>query len=110
MRFEPMFDDKESAILLAMYEEANGYHDSYSLTWKLNPTVRNRTPPAAVAFSEIRGATEQLVAPKGEQAAIRQRKKVEETNGCFDRNLSSYTVYTTTYLLRSAREVLRIAI
>jgi hypothetical protein len=102
MRFAPVFDDKESAILLAMYEEANGYYDSYTLTWKLNPTVKNGTPPAAVAFAETRDATERLVVrglvrgerlkgadgvyfkdlkltPKGEQAAIQQRKTVEET-------------------------------
>jgi hypothetical protein len=102
MRPAPVFDDKESAILLAMYEEANGYYDSYTLTWKLNPSVKNGTPPAAVAFSETRDATERLVerglvrgerlkgadgvyfkdlklTPRGEQAAIRHRKDVEET-------------------------------
>jgi len=36
-KFQPVFDDTESAILLAMYQEANGYYDSYSITLKLNP-------------------------------------------------------------------------
>jgi hypothetical protein len=61
MRLDPVFDDKESAILLAMYDEANGYYDSYSLTWKLNPTVQNGTPPAGAAFAGTRDATERLI-------------------------------------------------
>jgi len=39
MRFRPVFDDKESAVLLALYEVANGTYTSYTLAWKLNPTV-----------------------------------------------------------------------
>lgn len=101
MRFRPTFDDKESAILLAMYEEANGYYDSYTLTWKLNPTVNNGTPEAEKAFKGTRDATERLIergfvrgerlkgadgvyfkelklTPKGEQTAISHRKEVED--------------------------------
>src|ERR1700675_3676148 len=101
MRFPPVFDRKESAILFAMYEEANGYYDSYTLAWKLNTTVKVSTPAAAEAFSETRKATERLIGrgfvrgerlkgadgvsfkarkltPKGEQTAIQQRTKDEE--------------------------------
>ena len=38
-KFAPVFNSTESAILLAMYEEANGHYDSYTLAWKLNPIV-----------------------------------------------------------------------
>jgi hypothetical protein len=37
MKFAPTFDGTESAILLAMYEEANGFYDSYTIAWKVNP-------------------------------------------------------------------------
>jgi hypothetical protein len=101
MRFPPVFDDKESAILLAMYEEANGYYDSYTLGWKLNPEVKVSTPEAEAAFKGTRDATERLIergfvrgerlkgadgvyfkqlklTPKGEQTAISHRKEVED--------------------------------
>jgi hypothetical protein len=102
MRFRPVFDDKESAVLLALYEVANGTYTSYTLAWKLNPRVQVGTPPAAVAFAETRDATERLIAralvrgkrstgadgiyfdklkltAKGEQTAIQHRKDLEET-------------------------------
>ena len=100
-KFRPVFDDKESAILLAMYEEANGYYESYALAWKLNPEVKVSTPEAEAAFKETRDATERLIergfvrgerlkgadgvyfkelklTPKGEQTAISHRKEVED--------------------------------
>jgi len=61
MRFPPVFDEKERAILFAMYEEANGYYDSYTLAWKLNPAVKLSTPEAETAFTETRDATERLI-------------------------------------------------
>lgn len=96
-KFPPVFDDIESAILLAMYQEANGYYDSYTLAWKLNPSAR---PEAERAFKGTRDATERLVergfvrgerlkgadgvyfkelklTPKGEQTAISHKKQVE---------------------------------
>jgi hypothetical protein len=62
MRVPPVSDDKETAILFAMYDVPSGTCDSYSLTWKLNPTVENGTPHAGVAFAETRDATERLIA------------------------------------------------
>ena len=62
MRVPPVFDDKETAILFAMYDVPSGTCDSYSLTWKLNPTVENGTPHAGVALAETRDATERLIA------------------------------------------------
>ena len=99
-KFPPVFDDIESAILLAMYQEANGYYDSYTLAWKLNPSVNVSTPEAEKAFKGTRDATERLVergfargerlkgadgvhfkelklTPKGEQTAISHKKQVE---------------------------------
>jgi hypothetical protein len=99
-KFSPVFDDIESAILLAMYQEANGYYDSYTLAWKLNPSVKVSRPEAEKAFKGTRDATERLVergfvrgerlkgadgvyfkelklTPKGEQTAISQKKQVE---------------------------------
>jgi hypothetical protein len=100
-KFPPVFGDKESAILLAMYEEANGYYDSYTLAWKLNPEVKVGTPEAEAAFKGTRDATERMIergfvrgdrlkgadgvyfkqlklTPKGEQTAISHRKEVED--------------------------------
>lgn len=102
MRFRPVFDNKESAVLLALYEVADGTYTSYTLAWKLNPTVQVGTQPAAAAFIEARDATERLIArglvrgkrstgadgvyfdklkltAKGEQTAIQHRKDSEET-------------------------------
>jgi hypothetical protein len=99
-KFPPVFDKKESAILLTMYEEANGYYDSYTLAWKLNPEAKLGTPEAEAAFKGTREATERLIergfvrgerlkgadgvyfkqlklTPKGEQTAISHRKEVE---------------------------------
>ena len=102
MRFPPVFDNKEAAILIAMYQAQNGTYDSYTLAWKLNPKVEVGTPSADVAFTETRDATERLIerslirgerfsgvngvyfkklklTPKGERMAIQQRKTAEET-------------------------------
>ncbi|HEY6249914.1 MAG TPA: hypothetical protein VI685_08120 [Candidatus Angelobacter sp.] len=101
--FAPVFDSTESAILLAMYEEANGFYDSYSLTWKLNPSVTIGSPDAEKAFKGTRDATENLIergfvrgerqkgadgvyfkelklTPEGERTAISHRKEVERLN------------------------------
>lgn len=97
MRFPPVFDDKEGAALIAMYEIGDGTYTSYTLAWKLNPAVGVGTPPAGVAFAETRDATERLIVrglvrgkrfsgadgiyfnelkltPKGERMAIQYRK------------------------------------
>jgi hypothetical protein len=60
--FRPVFDDRASAVLLELYNSANGTHTSYSLAWKLNPTVTKGTPEALTTFTETRDATEQLIA------------------------------------------------
>jgi|GEM_PF-3153543 len=101
MRFPPVFDEKESAILLAMYEVANGTYTSYTLAKTLNPTIQPGTPPERTAFIKTRDATERLIVrglvrgerlngadgvyfkdmkltPKGEQLAIQQRKNEAE--------------------------------
>src|SRR5258707_7376957 len=102
MRFRPVFDDKESAVLLALYEVADGTYTSYTLAWKLNPAAQVGTPTAAAAFAETRDATERLIVrglvrgkrstgadgvyfdklkltTKGEQNANQHRKDYEET-------------------------------
>jgi hypothetical protein len=60
--FRPVFDDRESAVLLELYGSANGTHTSYTLTWKLHPTAQRGTPEAGTAFAETRDATERLIA------------------------------------------------
>jgi hypothetical protein len=60
--FRPTFDDRESAVLLELYGSANGTHTSYTLAWKLNPTVKVPSPEALTAFTETRDATERLIA------------------------------------------------
>jgi hypothetical protein len=62
MRFPPVFDDKENAVLMAPYEVENGTYTSCSLAWKPNPAVQAGTPPAGAAFAETRDATERLIA------------------------------------------------
>ena len=101
MRFPPAFDEKEGTILSAMYEVANGTYDSYSLARKLKPTIQAGTPPAGLAFTQTREATERLIVrglvrgerltgadgvyfkklkltPKGERSAIQHRRQEEE--------------------------------
>ncbi|HLJ42225.1 MAG TPA: hypothetical protein VKT50_12125 [Candidatus Acidoferrales bacterium] len=98
---QPMFDDKEGAILIAMYEAGNHIYTSYTLASQLNPTVQRGTPPALAAFTETRETTERLIArglvrgerlkgadgvyfnklkltTKGERAAIRYRETVKQ--------------------------------
>ena len=107
MRPPPVFDRKERAILLEMYNVKNGTYTSYTLSRKLNPTVQPGTPPAGVAFAETRDATERLIGrglvrgerldgadgvyfnslkltPKGERTAIQQRTVVEEEARALD--------------------------
>lgn len=96
----PVFDEKESAILNTLYEIGNGSHSSYTLAQHLNPRVQIGTPAFGVAFTEVRSATERLIArglvrgerfagadgiyfnelkltPKGERAAIQHRQAAE---------------------------------
>jgi hypothetical protein len=107
MRLPPVFDDKEEAILLSMYEVENGTYDSYTLARKLNTTVEVATPPAGTAFAKTRGATERLIShdlvrgerlsgadgvyftklkltAKGQRAAIQLRRTVEERKKAFE--------------------------
>jgi hypothetical protein len=63
MKFHPVFDEKESKILLEMYEEANGFYDSYALAWKLNPQVKVGTPEAETAFKGRHLSCERLSLP-----------------------------------------------
>jgi hypothetical protein len=101
-RFPPAFDEKEAAILLAMYEVEDGTYTSYTLARELNPTVEMGTASALTAFTETRDATERLVVrslvrgerlrgangvyfdklkltTKGQQSAIQQKTTVEAT-------------------------------
>ena len=101
MPIPPAFDEKEGAILSAMYEVANGTYDSYTLAQKLSPAAQAGTPPAGLAFTETREAIERLIVRglvrgqrlsgadgvffkrlrltyKGEQAAIQERSRRTE--------------------------------
>jgi len=101
MRPPRLFDAKETAILIAMNQVANGTYDSYTLAWKLNPTVQVGTPSAAAVFAETRDATQRLIArdlvrggrltgadgvyykklkltTKGERTAIQQQELIQQ--------------------------------
>lgn len=82
MRFPPVFDDKESAILLAMYEVENGTYSTYTLAETLNPTVQGGTPPASPAFAETPDATERLIA-----RGLMTGKRLKGANGVYFNNL-----------------------
>jgi hypothetical protein len=94
MRPPPVFSDKESAILIAIYDNPNIVYSTYSLFPALNPTI----PADAIALAKILAATEELISRglvrgerlksgegiyfselkltyKGEQAAIHERKR-----------------------------------
>jgi hypothetical protein len=101
MRPKPIeFDEKEKAVLSALYAVPDGTYSSYALAWKLNPMVEIGTPNAVTAFTDTRDATERLIArgllrgnrfsgadgvyfeslrltPKGEQMAIKQKNEDE---------------------------------
>lgn len=99
----PAFSDKESAILVVLYEEPQANYSSYTLTQRLNPTVRLNTPEYREAFAQIRDATEELIVQgrirgkrfnnpdgvyfealaltnKGEQTAIQERRRIAKFN------------------------------
>jgi hypothetical protein len=112
MRVPSVFDTRESAVLIAMYEVANGTYTSYTLAWKVNPTAQVGTPSAVAAFTETREATERLIrrdlvrgerltgadgvyfnklklTAKGERTAIQEREKAER----FKKELSETVKY-----------------
>lgn len=100
-RPSPAFNDKESAALIALYEEPHLTHSTYSLTQKLNPTTPMSTPEYEAAFNNTRHAIEELVlqglaqgkrmkgangvyfdelklTSKGERAAIQEKRRIAE--------------------------------
>jgi hypothetical protein len=100
-RPSPAFNDKESAALIALYEEPHLTHSTYSLTQKLNPTTQHSTPEYEAAFNNTRDAIEELVlqglaqgkrskgangvyfddlklTSKGERAAIQEKRRIVE--------------------------------
>lgn len=101
MRFSLEFGWNEGKILDAMYEVADGTYDLNMLIRKIEPTVQTGTPEAGKAVAEVRDAIERLImrgymrgqrttgvdgvyfkklrlTPKGERAAIKQRKEIED--------------------------------
>lgn len=106
-RPSPAFNDNESAILLAIYEDPDVSHSSYTLNQKLNPTVKEITSlddeasAYGTAFADTGEAIEELIVRglirgkrskgadgiywddlkltnKGEQAAIQERRRVAQ--------------------------------
>jgi hypothetical protein len=97
----PAFNKNESAILIEIYEEPNVPYTLYSLTQKLNQTIKFGTPDYLAAFTNTRDAVEDLIVrglvrgkrlkgadgiyfddlkltTKGEQSAIQERRRVAE--------------------------------
>jgi hypothetical protein len=52
-RPSPAFKGKESAALIALYEELDASYSTYTLTQKLNPTTQMSTPEYEAAFNDI---------------------------------------------------------
>jgi hypothetical protein len=100
-RPSPAFNERESAILIALYENPKASYASYTLAQTLNPTTESGAPDQEVAFTSTRDATEDLIAqglvrgerlkgangiyfndleltPKGERAAIQERRRMAE--------------------------------
>ena len=100
-RPSPAFKGKESAALIALYEEADASYSTYALTQRLNPTTPMSTPEYETAFNNTRDAIEELVfqglaqgkrlkgangvyfdelklTSKGERAAIQEKRRIPE--------------------------------
>lgn len=96
-----MFNNIESGILIVLYEEPDVSHTSYTLTQKLNPPIQIGIQDYEATFENVRDATEEHIVrrlvrvkrhkgadgiyfsdikltSKGEQAAIRERKRRAE--------------------------------
>ena len=97
----PAFNKLESEILMAIYEEPDAAHTSYTLAQTLNPATKMGTPDFGAAFTGTREATEELIVkglvrgerlkradgiyfndlkltPTGERVAIQERKRKAE--------------------------------
>lgn len=59
--FPPTYTDKESKILIAVYEQPHMEWTTYSLTDFLNPGISAMTPEYEKAFKETLKATEGLI-------------------------------------------------
>src|ERR1035441_4227032 len=57
----PAFNEKESAILVTLYEQPGSNYNAYDLAQTLNPTVRAGTPEYGTAFTKVCEATEELI-------------------------------------------------
>jgi hypothetical protein len=54
------FDEKEEAVLAALYEVSDGSYSTYSLATRLNPGAEDEE--AEKAFEDVRATTEGLIA------------------------------------------------
>ncbi len=101
MRHQSAFSNKESAVLIAIYEDPGIPFDSYTLVGTMNPDVKPQAPAFNIAFAAILKATEDLISRgfvrgtrlkgsdgiyfsrlkltyKGEPAAIQERRRIAE--------------------------------
>ncbi len=101
--FPPTYSDNESKILIAIYENPDISHDTYSLTQILNPAISASSSEYEGAFKNTLKAIEGLIVKglidgkqlkgglgmyynelklkyKGKQAAIHERDRVAEFN------------------------------
>ena len=97
----PEFDEKEEALVKALYEASDGTYSSYTLHMKLNPAVPMGTEEAGKSFGDVRDTTERLIArslvtgkrltgadgvyfeklkltPKGEKKAIESKNRLRQ--------------------------------
>ncbi len=99
----PVYSDRESAILIAVYEHPEISYDTFSLTQLLDPSISVGAAEHEGAFKETLKAIERLIVKglidgnqlkgglgmyynelklkyKGKQAAIQERDRVAELN------------------------------
>lgn len=81
MRPKPGFDDNERAVLLGIYEEADGVYNAYSLALRIS-RAKVGTPEAVSAVAQTKAAIERLI-EKGIVRGTRQK----DAQGVFFTNL-----------------------
>jgi len=78
-RFKPVYDDREVAILKALYEDPDFHFNSYSLAKVLYPDAPVSTPEAGEAFTTTRDATAKLI----ERGLVRSKERHKGADGVY---------------------------
>src|SRR5579871_4351312 len=82
----PAFNNKESRVLIAIYEDPDVPYSSYLLTQKLNPKIQIGTPEYLVAFTDTCDAIEDLIV-----RSLLRGKRLKGANGIYFADLKLTT-------------------